>query len=321
MDTTVLGRTNLTVSRMGLGCGGPSRLGLAVGKSEENAVAVVQKALDLGVNFIDTAESYGTETAVGKALAGGRRSGVILSTKVGPYENDAPCPSARMRERVEDCLKRLQTDYVDILHMHGVSVAEYPHVSQTLAPVLRELQTEGKIRFLGITEAFGPDPAHEMLRYALASDEDYWDVVMVGFNVLNQSARETVLPLTQQKNIGTLDMFAVRRALSNPAKLREVMASLVSSNAIKADAFDDENPLGFLLAPGPNGAMPAAQKVTEAAYRFCKAEPGMNVILSGTGNVAHLEENARALSQGPLPKWANGRLRTLFAGIDFVSGN
>ncbi len=320
MDTTTLGRTGLTVSRMGLGCGGPSRLGLADNKDEANAVAVVQRALDLGVNFIDTAEAYGTETAVGKALSsGGRRDKVVLSTKVGARENKELCSPARFRERAEACLSRLQTETVDILHVHGVTLADYPYVASTLVPVLRDLQTEGKIRFLGITEQFGGDPTHEMLKVALPGD--VWDVIMVGFNLINQSARDTVLPLCQQQNVGTLDMFAVRRALSRPEKLRELMADLVAKDLIKPDAFDANDPLGFLLNPGPNGEPSAAQSVPDAAYRFCRDEPGLDVILSGTGNVAHLEENARSLSAPPLPDWATRKLRTLFAGVDSVTGN
>lgn len=319
MDTTLLGRTGLVVSRMELGCGGPSRLGLASGKGEQNAHAVIYKALDLGVTFVDTAEAYGTETIVGQALSGGRREKIVVSTKVGARENKELCSPERLRERVEASLQKLQTDYVDILHLHGVSLADYSYCADTLVPVLLGLQSEGKIRFLGITEAFGPDPAHQMLRRAL--QDEFWDVVMVGFNLINQSARDTILPLTLAKNRGTLDMFAVRRALSQPENLRDLMADLVSRALIPADAFNPDAPLDFLLLPGPNGEPPAAQSVTEAAYRFCKGEPGLHVILSGTGSVAHLEENAQALSAPPLPPWAIQKLRVLFAGIDCVSGN
>ncbi|MCC7019535.1 MAG: aldo/keto reductase [Ardenticatenales bacterium] len=80
MQTVRLGRTGLDVSVVGLGCGGHSRLGMATGHDEAHAVRSVQHALDLGIGFIDTARSYGTEAAVGKALRG-RRSDVVLSTK------------------------------------------------------------------------------------------------------------------------------------------------------------------------------------------------------------------------------------------------
>jgi L-galactose dehydrogenase len=61
--------------------------------------------------------------------------------------------------------------------------------------------------------------------------------------------------------------------------------------------------------------------LTEAAYRFCRYEPGMDVVLSGTGSIAHLEDNARALNLPPLPQAALDRVNKLFAGVDSVSGN
>src|SRR4051794_13510195 len=80
MQTVRLGRTNARVSVAGLGCGGPSRLGMARGADVHHAAGVVRRALDLGVSFIDTARSYGTEEAVGAGIAG-RRDQVFLSTK------------------------------------------------------------------------------------------------------------------------------------------------------------------------------------------------------------------------------------------------
>lgn len=81
MQTTILGRTNLTVSRMGLGAGGHSRLGRNAGRTDAQAADLVRRALDHGVNFIDTAEGYGTEAIVGQALQGRDRTSVVLSTK------------------------------------------------------------------------------------------------------------------------------------------------------------------------------------------------------------------------------------------------
>ena len=81
MQTTILCRTNLTVSVAGLGCGGHSRLGLGTGGSEDNAVRIVRAAMDEDVNFIDAAQVYGNEEVVGKAVEN-RRDQVVLSTKV-----------------------------------------------------------------------------------------------------------------------------------------------------------------------------------------------------------------------------------------------
>lgn len=304
MQLTILGRTGLTVSVMGLGCGGHSRLGLATGKDEANAIAVVRKALELGINFIDTAQSYGTETAVGKALVGVPREQVVLSTKLGPQVDGELCSGAALKARFVDTLTRLQTDHVDVLHLHGVKADEYTHCREELVPALLELRAEGKVRFLGITEAFGPDPQHAMLAPAVAHD-DCWDVVMVGFNILNQSARERVLLATQSKKIGTLCMFACRRALSQPDALQALLGELIASGQVPEEARD-----AF-----------SKDSLTDLAYRFCRHEPGIDVVLSGTGNPAHLEANAASLLAPPLPPEQVAQLTRLFQGVDSVSGN
>src|ERR1700683_3236882 len=81
MEYLTLGRTGLRVSVAGLGCGGNSRLGLGTGKGEDDAVALVRAAIELGVNFFDTAEAYGTERVLGRALAGVARDSVVVSSK------------------------------------------------------------------------------------------------------------------------------------------------------------------------------------------------------------------------------------------------
>jgi aryl-alcohol dehydrogenase-like predicted oxidoreductase len=311
MEFTTLGKTGLRVSRIGLGCGGHSRLGLGTGGSEENAVAIVRAALDLGVNFIDTAESYGTEEVVGRGIADTPRDQIVLSTKAGIGWKDRWATREEMRERVHACLRRLGTDYVDIFHLHGVRTDNYAYGRDELVPELLSLRKEGKIRFIGITEAFGPDPKHEMLVPAVL--DDCWEVVMVGFNLLNQSARERILQVTQEKAMGTLCMFAVRRALSHPERLREVLRELAEQGLI--DSFDADDPLVFLTAPG------AAESVTEASYRFCRWEPGIDVILSGTGNLEHLRQNASWINSGPLPNQVSQRLRVMFAKVDSIAGN
>lgn len=313
MDYTTLGRTDLRVSRMGLGCGGPSRLGLTTGAGEIEAERVVREALALGVNFIDTAESYGTEEVVGRAIRGTPRDQVVLSTKAGVHWKDRRCTPSEMKERVEASLRRLGTDRVEVFHLHGVSMDDYDYARDVLMPALRELQTDGKVQFIGITEAFGPDPGHRMLSRAV--QDACWDAMMVGYNVLNQSARDRVLAVTRPNRIGTLCMFAVRRALSRSETLREVIVDLSPRGKIDAADFDPADPLGFVVTEG------GAASVTDAAYRFCRWEAGLDVILSGTSSIAHLRENAASLERPALPEPVVARLRQLFARVDCVSGN
>ncbi len=313
MHYTILGRTGFRVSRMGLGCGGHSRLGLRTG-TIENAARIVREAFELGVNFFDTAESYGTEEAVSKGLKGIPRDQVVLSTKVGATSEEGDVTPEQLRTRLEGCLARFQTDYVDVFHLHGVLSSEYAYAREVLVPEMTKFKEEGKIRAIGITEAFIPEPDHRMLVPSLAED-DCWDVVMVGFSLLNQSARQTILPLTQAKGIGTLCMFAVRRALSQPAILIELMQGLVTNGLIDASEFDPAAPLAFLTNDG------VAESLQEAAYRYCLWEPGIDVVLSGTGNIDHLRQNVEFLSRNPLPKEVLSRLANVFAKVDSVSGN
>jgi aryl-alcohol dehydrogenase-like predicted oxidoreductase len=312
MQTVRLGRTGAEVSVAGLGCGGASRLGMARGASAEDAARVVTRALDLGVTFIDTARAYGTEDAVGLGIRG-RRDGLFLSTKVSPGRGERLLTAAELAESLDQSLRRLGTDHVDVFHLHGLALDHYERAVEILVPELKRQQAAGKIRFLGVTEGFGRDTGHAMLTRALP--DDHFDVVMVGFNLMNPSARTRVFPQTLDRDVGTLIMFAVRRTLSDPAALREAVASLVARGEVDADAVDAEDPLGFLRPYAASGAL------TEAAYRFCRHEPGAQVILTGTGDVNHLEANLAAIEGPPLPPEALDRLERLLGAVDSVSGN
>lgn len=318
MEFVKLGRTNLEVSAAGLGCGGHSRLGMSYGNSEEQSVAVVTAALEQGINFIDTAAIYGTEEIVGKAITG-RRSSVVISTKQpvvakgnDPLSSNLKSP-ADFKLEFEKSLTRLKTDYVDILHLHGVAPNQYAKCVEELLPALHDLQNEGKIRFLGLTERFIVDPQHRMLMQAL--QDDYWDVVMAGFNMINPSARDRVFRATQEKNIGTLIMFAVRRALSDPKELASLVEDLVKKRAVDPNKVIVAAAFNFILENGD------AASVVEAAYRFCRHEPGVDVVLTGTGKVEHLAENIGSIMGGPLTSENLARLKDVFGSVDSVSGN
>lgn len=308
MNYRDLGATGLRVSVVGLGCGGPSRLGQRDGKTTDHSVRLVRRALDLGVNFLDTAENYGTEEIVGAAIRGVPRDRVVVSTKKIMPEPGDPDPAGTMRAGVEASLKRLGTDYVDVFHLHGVGDTRYDFAASVMAPVLTELRDAGKIRAVGITEEFPANPRHEMLQRGL--HDPWWDVVMVGFNLLNPSARRSVFPLTLEKGVGTLVMFAVRRALSQPASLVKLLREMEQRGLVEPGTD-----LDFLTGNG------CAETLAEAAYRFCVHEPGADVVLTGTGDEEHLEANIAAALKPPLPSEALERLEALFGDVDSVTGN
>jgi aryl-alcohol dehydrogenase-like predicted oxidoreductase len=317
MQYVRLGRTEAMVSAVGLGCGGHSRLGMAQGASTAEASRLVARAIDLGVTFLDTAMSYGTEEAVGHGIRGRDRSALFLSTKswvgtAGAEKNPPPLSAAQFSANLDASLARLGTDYVDLFHLHGVGLEQLPHVHDVLVPEMRRQQQAGKIRFIGITEVFRFDTTHAMLEAGLPSGE--FDVAMVGFNMINQTASNTVFQITQSLDLGTLIMFAVRRGLNAVANTAELVAELVERGEVDADALDPADPLGFLRAD------PQIKSQLEAAYRFCRHEPGAHVVLTGTGSAAHLEENVAAILAPPLSADVQARLQAVFARATSASG-
>ena len=196
MEYVTFGRTGLRVSVAGLGCGGFSRLGLGKGKSEAEAVTLIHQALGLGVNLFDTAAAYGTEAVLGKALASVPRHEVVIATKA-PFDVSNPNSSAASAvASLDNSLRQLATDYIDVYQLHGVAPGAYDHARDVIAPALLKEKAKGKFRHLGITETAPHDPEHKMLQRAVP--EGVWDVAMVGFHMMHQNARQAVFPLTRR---------------------------------------------------------------------------------------------------------------------------
>lgn len=317
MQYTTLGRTGLTVSVAGLGTGGYSRVGVSYGRSAAEAIELIDAALELGVNFIDTARAYGTEELVGNALRG-RRDEVVLSTKghviANPFTDEPPqyLDPQTIQKHIEDSLALLKTDYIDVYHVHGVELHEYEQCLARAVPVLERMREQGKIRFLGITERFAADTDHKMMNRAL--DDDTWDVVMIGFNILNPSARHVLLEKTQQKAVGTLAAFVVRRALTSAEALRTALEKARASGRLRNREVGDE-PLAFLTESG------GAASLVEAGYRFARHEPGIDLVLTGTGSLAHLRENIDAINKPALWATCLSKLEALFGDEDGMSGD
>src|SRR4029079_8978813 len=134
MHYTTLGRTGLRVSVAGLGTGGFSRLGLKTGKSEEESARLLLEAVDLGVNFIDTAPSYGTEGVVGRALKSLPRHQVVIATKSAVNRNGEFWSGERVVASLDNSLRVMGADYIDVFNLHGVEMHEYDHAVNVLAP-------------------------------------------------------------------------------------------------------------------------------------------------------------------------------------------
>jgi len=111
-----------------------------------------------------------------------------------------------------------------------------------------------------------------------------------------------------------LVMFAVRLALSRPQRLKECIDGLIENKQIDALDIDKNDPLGFLIHD--NGS----SSIVDAAYRFCRDEPGTHVILSGTGNLNHMKANIESFLEPPLPEKDIIRLKAIFRKVDSISG-
>ena len=272
MKYSTLSRSGMKASVVGLGTGGPSRLGRAHGKSTNECLGLIRAAVDAGINFIDTSEAYGTERILGLAMRSFRREELIISSKI-IVSHGGRLISPRQLQTGADCsLRRLGSEYIDYYLLHAVTAEDYDYVTEALVPALDRLREQGKVRYLGISEAFTRDPKHLMLTRAVR--DDFWDTILLGFNLANPSARG-VIQEAQGRRIAVAAAFVMRDLWHETARdLRNSLSGLID---------------------GTDLTLP------ELAFRFCGHEPGIDVVLTGTGSLEHLTSNVRSFLQGPLP--------------------
>ena len=217
-----LGSDGLAVSSLGLGCMGMSQsYGSPEERDERESIATIHRAIELGVTFFDTAEVYGpftNEELVGRALKG-RRNDVVIATKFG-FKIDPARPDvieldsrpSHIREAVEGSLRRLGTDYIDLLYQHRVDPAvRIEDVVGTMA----DLVSQGKVRFLGLSEA-GENTirrAHAVHPIAaLQSEYSLWE----------RNLEDGIIPLLRELGIGLVPFSPLGRGfLTGTAKRAE----------------------------------------------------------------------------------------------------
>jgi len=206
LTTRRLGRQGLEVSALGLGCMGMSQ---SYGPADEQeSVATIHRALELGVTFLDTAEVYGpfvNEELLGRALAG-RRDRAVVATKFGWKIEDGRMAGldsrpAHVREAVEGSLRRLATDHIDLLYQHRVDPAV---PIEEVVGVMADLVREGKVRFLGLSEAGERTirRAHAVHPIAaLQSEYSLWE----------RNLEAEILPLLRELGIGLVPFSPLGR--------------------------------------------------------------------------------------------------------------
>jgi uncharacterized protein len=202
MEKIRLGKTELMVTRIGFG-GIPIQT-----PSEEEAIRIVRDSLDRGVNYIDTSRVYtNSEERIGKAIAG-RRSEVILATK-----SVSRTPDAILAD-LEQSLKNLQTDYIDLFQFHNVSTEQ--DLQAVLAPggpldAVRKARDEGRIRHIGVT-------SHRLTVARDAVMSGAFETIMIGLNFVNTEAADELIPLARERDLGNIVMKPMAGGmLDNPA--------------------------------------------------------------------------------------------------------
>jgi len=235
---------------------------------------------------------------------------VVISTKSLIRKQGELQTPEQILAALEGSLRRLSMDHVDAYLLHAVAPKDYDYALTEVAPVLLREKEKGKIRHLGITETAPRDPTQQMLQRAV--HDKLWEVMMLAFHMMNHGARRDVLPHTKANGIGTLLMFVVRNIFSQPDVLRTTLRELAESGEVPAELAERENPLDFLLHEG------GASSLTEAAYRFVRHEPGVDIVLFGTGNVEHVASNVDAILKPPLPRADHDRLAALFGHLTGV---
>jgi L-galactose dehydrogenase len=294
MHYRTLGRTGWQVSLLGLGTGGVSQLGQRYELPPEASAKLVRHALDQGINMFDTAPTYGdSEDRLGHALADVERSTYYLSTKFQPYQNGngGLYSPDELKTTFHESLRRLNTDYVDLLYLHGVPYERFEETNAQYLATLQQLKQQGLIRAIGLTERYQTDHAHLMAQQAIA-EQDY-DVLMVGLNLMSPDAMLSVLPKAQAGNIGIVVMCAVRTVLVDPRQRTAFFERWEEEGLLQPGVVDHDDPFGYLLDAG-------TPDVPAAAYKFAAGHPGASCVLTGTASIDHLDDNLRAILGPPL---------------------
>lgn len=298
-----LGRTGLEVTEVGLGGAG---LGHAWGEtSDDECVRTVQRALDLGIDFVDTSPVYGagkSEENIGAGLDG-QRNRVVLATKARlKTEEELADMATALRNSVEASLQRLRTDYVDILQIHHqvggergryLAVADPPIHAYRLsvadglafAEAARDLVSEGKVRFLGITAWDGDRDAVKALL-----DSGVFATAQILYNMVNQTAASLApegfddidqgqaLAIAQANDVGVIGIRS-----HAAGALVDTLDRQVKSDSDVARDHQRAASLAF-LKKGPFA------NLSQVATRFCLDDPAIATVVPGVKNVAEIEE-------------------------------
>ena len=296
MDYRPLGRTGVSVSQL---CLGAMMFGPAGNPDHDSSIQIIHRALDAGINFVDTADAYSggeSELIVGKALAGGRRENVVLATKFGMAFGEDPNHRGTSRrwitEAVEGSLRRLQTDWIDLYQVHVPDPNS--DIDETLG-ALSDLVHAGKIRGFGASKV----PASEIVEAQWTAERrghERFRTEQPPYSLLTRAIEYDLLPTCLRHGMGVLTYsplaggwlsgrYRKGQEITGPGSAARaqrfpgVYDSTTPGNAAKLDAADA---LGAL-------ADEAGMTLIQMAIAFVTRHPAVTSAIIGPRTMAHLD--------------------------------
>ena len=296
MDYRKLGQTDLNLSLVGFGS---AALGGVFGDIDPGeAMRAVHLAVDSGINFFDSSPYYGitlAETRLGEALAG-RRERVILATKCGRYGlADFDFSAKRVTASMDESLRRLQTDYIDLFQVHDVEFGDVQQIIHETLPALRQLQQQGKARYIGITGY----PPKLLRRIAEAAPVDSI-LTYCHYNLMNTDMDEVLTAFARERGIG-----------------------LINASGLHMGILTEQGPPDW--HPAPQAVRDAGRKavefcrshgadITEVALRFCLDHPYVSSTLVGMANTRQVEASLKLLRTSTDPELL-GQVEAILAPV------
>jgi aryl-alcohol dehydrogenase-like predicted oxidoreductase len=330
MERRTLGKTGLSVSALGFGCGAVG--GLMVHGSASDQERAVARALELGINFLDTAPAYGdgqSERNLGRVLRT-LRPDVVLATKFRVPADGRAAPAAAVAASLEESLGRLGRERVDLLQLHNPisldgrgNALDAATVLDQVAPALERLRDQGKIGWYGITAIGDTRAVHRVI------DARAVHTAQVCYNLLNPSAGAAVPAGFPAQDFDRL-LDHMRAADVGAIVIRVLAGGALSG-------VEARHPLGMPavdpIASGPDYRTDVerarqlavmvrdghAASLVEAALRFAIASEAVSTVLVGYSTLEQLEYAAAAVNKGPLPRAALDRLAALWADLAAAS--
>src|SRR5579884_18190 len=328
MDRRVLGRTGLEVSLLGFGCGAVG--GLMVKGAAADQERAVARALELGINYFDTAAQYGngeSEKNLGRVIKN-LKPDIYVGTKVRLPPTERGQIAAGIAASLEASLRRLQLERVDLFQFHNAIVERtgggsfgVEDVLDEVVPAFERLRQQGKFRFFGITAVGDTAALHRVV------DARVFDTAQVSYNLLNPSAGGAVPPgypaqdygnllgRTKAAGMGVLNIRVLAGGALSGSEYRHPLGSPPPEPIGSGDSYRTDVDRARRLEPLVREGH--AQNLIEAALRFVIANDAVSTVLVGYSTMEQLDEAARAINRGPLPRAALDRaaeLQRSFAG-------